>query len=161
MQCPMILYQVVGYLIPPLHQSPPTIHRSHHLTKRRLAFFTRLVKKTLKGEIYRSRPGTVDRQYHYQVMTVELIDEQLVIMGVKPPVELAIKHESELADVAGLLLMRDRVLARGILLDAAVARYLGITSKLLLDGDFINGSVDAGVGEGVRGDRSSMDLAVC
>jgi hypothetical protein len=40
------------------------------------------------------------------------------------------------------------------LLDAAVARYSGITSKLLLDGDSINGSVDVGVGEGVGGDRS-------
>jgi hypothetical protein len=114
-----------------------------------ISFFTRLVKKTLKGEIYRSRPGTVDRQYHYQVMTVELVDEQVAMMGVEPPMGLAIEHEPELADdvhVAWLLLMRDRTLVREMLLDAAVARYSGITSKLLLDGDSINGSVDVGGG---------------
>jgi hypothetical protein len=45
----------------------------------------------------------------------------------------------------------EQTLVRGMLLNAAVARYLGITSKLLLDGDSINGSVDVGVGEGVGG----------
>jgi hypothetical protein len=113
-----------------------------------ISFFTRLVKKTLKGEIYRSRPGTVDRQYHYQVMTVELVDEQLAMMGVEPPTGLAIKQEPMVVDdvaVAELLVLRDRVLVRGMLLGAAVARYSGITSKLLLDEDSINGSVDVGV----------------
>jgi hypothetical protein len=107
------------------------------------------VKKALKGEIYRSRPGTVDRQYHYQVMTVELIDEQLAMMGIEPPMGLAIKEEPEVAEddlVAELLMIRDRTLVREMLLDASVARYLGITSKLLLDGDSINGSVDVGGG---------------
>jgi hypothetical protein len=119
-----------------------------------ISFFTRLVKKTLKGEIYRSRPGTVDRQYHYQVMTVELMDEQLAMMGVEPPLGLAIKEDQIVAEdeqVVELLMMRDRILVRGLLLDAAVARYLGITSKLLLDVDSINGSVDAGVCEGRGG----------
>jgi hypothetical protein len=46
------------------------------------------------------------------------------------------------------------------LLDAAVARYSGITSKLLLDGDSINGSVDVGVGGDAGVCRSSVDLAV-
>jgi hypothetical protein len=110
------------------------------------------VKKALKGDIYRSRPGTVDRQYHYQVMTVELVDEQLAMMGVEPPTGLAIKEEPEVAEddqVVELLLIRDRTLVREMLLEAAVARYLGITSKLLLDVDSINGSVDARVGEGI------------
>jgi hypothetical protein len=128
-----------------------------------ISFFTRLVKKALKNEIYRSRPGTVDRQYHYQAMTVELIDEQLAMAGVEPPVGLAIKEDPEMAEddlVAELFLIRDRVLVRGMLVDAAVARYLGITSKLLLDVDSINGSVDVGVGGGVGGNQFLVDLAV-
>jgi hypothetical protein len=128
-----------------------------------ISFFTRLVKKTLKGEIYRSRPGTVDRQYHYQVMTVELIDEQLADVGIEPPLGLAIKHESVGADddqVAELLAIRDRTLVREMLLNAAVAKYSQITSKLLLDEDSINGSVDVGVDGGVGGSRSLGDAAV-
>jgi hypothetical protein len=53
-------------------------------------------------------------------------------------------------------MLRDRVLVLGMLLDAAVARYLGITSQLLLDVDSINGSVDVGVSDGVGGCRSSV-----
>jgi hypothetical protein len=120
-----------------------------------ISFFLTLVKKTLKGEIYRSRPGTVDRQYHYQVMTVELIDEQLAMMGLEPPMGLAIKQEDvEDNQVSELLLMRDRVLVKEMLLDAAVARYSGITSKLLLDEDSINGSVDVGA----RSDRQECKV---
>jgi hypothetical protein len=85
-------------------------------------------------------------------MTVELVDEQLAMMGVEPPTGFAIKHGSVVVDdnyADELLVMRDLVLVREMLLEAAVARYSGITSKLLLDGDSINGSVDAGVGEGI------------
>ena len=79
---------------------------------------------------------------------MELIDEQLAMMGLEPPIGLAIRHESEFAEddcVAELLAVRDRVLARVLLLDSAVARYAGLTSKLLLDKDSINRSVDVGV----------------
>lgn len=134
-----------------------------------ISFFTRLVKKTLKDEIYRSRPGTVDRQYHYQVMTVELIDEQLADFGVVPQsLEERLARETVQAEmdsldcgadddkrVSELLVMRDRVVVRGFLLDAAMARYSGLTSKLYLNGDSINGSVDVVVDGG--GDRTAME----